>query len=387
MNFLSRDDLTALLEERPGWHVSIFMPMVQWGAETQQNAIRCKTLLRHAEERLLAHGLRPQEAAELLRPVEQLLATRAFWPPDSRGLALFIAPQVFRAYSLPLPVDELVVVTHRFHIKPLLPLISGDGHFFVLALSQKEARLLQATRYSSSAVELQGVPQGVSGALRYEDLERIDHHYPGSQGRAAGGISPLAGHGVGVEDATHEPHDRILRYFHQVDARLQPFLRNQRAPLVLAGVDYLLPVYRRANSYPHLLEGGVTGNPEGLRPEELQEQAWKIVQPHFQRAEEGAAAQYRQLAGTGRAAADISTIITAGYDGRIDTLFVAIGMHQWGVFHAGSRSVEVHQEAMPGDEDLLDLAVIYTLLKSGTVYAVAPDQMPDRTLTAAILRY
>jgi hypothetical protein len=387
MDLLSKDDLGTLLERRPGWHVSMFMPMIQRGAETQQNPIRCKTLLRQVEEQLLANGLRPQEAQDLLQPVQQLLPNRDFWQRQSHGLALFMAPQIFRAYRVPLALDELVVVTHRFHIKPLLPLLSGDGHFFVLGLSQKAVRLLQGTRFSINEVELEGVPQGVDAALRYDDVEKRDHHFPGSQGRPAGGVSPLAGHGVGIEDATHEPNDPILRYFHQVNTGLQAFLRDEHAPLVLAGVEYLLPIYRRANTYPYLLEEGITGNPEGLRPEELQERAWAIVQPHFQQAQEGAAAQYRQLAGTGRANDDTSAIVTAAYDGRIDTLFVAIGVQQWGLFHSDSRTVEAHQEAMAGDEDLLDVAAMYTLLRRGSVYAVAPEQMPEQTPAAAILRY
>lgn len=56
----------------------MFMPMIQRGAETQQNPIRCKTLLRQAEEQLLANGLSPQEAQDLVHPVQQLLANRAF---------------------------------------------------------------------------------------------------------------------------------------------------------------------------------------------------------------------------------------------------------------------------------------------------------------------
>jgi Bacterial archaeo-eukaryotic release factor family 3 len=387
MNLLSRDDLGTLLESRPGWHVSLFMPMIQRGAATQQNPIRCKTLLRRAEEQLLAHGLRPQEAQNLVQPVQQLLANHAFWQRQSHGLGLFLAPQVFLAYRVPLPLEEVVVVAHRFHIKPLLPLLSGDGHFFVLALSQKKVRLLQGTRYSISEVELQGVPQGIAEALRYEDVEKKGHHYPGSQGRPAGGVSPLAGHGVGIEDATHEPHDPILRYFQQVDTGLRAFLRDEHAPLVLAGVEYLLPIYHRANTYPYLLAEGVTGNPEGLRLEAIQERTWAIVQPHFQRAQEEATAQYRHLVGTGRVTGDISAIVTAAYDGRIDTLFVVLGVQQWGLFHSENRTVEFHPEAMAGDEDLLDLTAMYTLLRRGTVYAVAPEQMPDRTPAAAILRY
>jgi hypothetical protein len=387
MDSLSRDDLGTLLEQRPGWHVSMFMPMIQRGAETQQNPIRCKTLLRQAEEQLLANGLRPQEAQELLQPVQQLLPNRDFWQRQSHGLALFMAPQMFRAYRLPLAVDELVMVTHRFHIKPLLPLLSGDGHFFVLGLSQKAVRLLQGTRFSIDEIEVQGVPQGIDEALRYDDIEKRGHHFPGSQGRPSGGVSPLAGHGVGIEDATHEPNDAILRYFQQVNAGLQGFLHDKHAPLVLAGVEYLLPIYRRANTYPYLLEGEITGNPEGLRPEELQERAWAIVQPHFQQAQEDAAARYGQLVGTGRATYEIAAVVTAAFDGRVDTLFVAVGVQQWGIFDGESRTVEIHREALPGDEDLLDVAAMYTLLRGGIVYAVAAEQVPEHTPAAAILRY
>jgi hypothetical protein len=179
----------------------------------------------------------------------------------------------------------------------------------------------------------------------------------------------------------------ILRYFQQVDTGLRAYLRNEHAPLVLAGVEYLLPIFRRANTYAYLLAEGVTGNPEGLRPEALQERAWPLVQPHFQRAQQGAADQYRQLVGTGRASQDISAIVMAAYDGRIDTLFIAIDRQQWGSFHGESRTVEAHQEAVAGDDDLLDVAAMYTLLKRGTIYAVRLDQMPERTPAAAILRY
>jgi release factor family 3 len=387
MDLLSRDDLGTLLETRPGWHVSIFMPMVHRGAETQQNSIRCKTLLRQAEEQLLVNGLRPQEVQDLVQPVQELLANHVFWQRQSHGLALFLAPQIFRAYSVPRPLDELVTVAHRFHSKPLLPLLSGDGHFFVLALSQKEIRLLRGTRYSIEAIELSGVPQGVAEALRYDDIEKKGHHYPGSQGRPAGGVSPLAGHGVGIDDATHEPNDAILRYFQQVDTGLRAFLRDEHAPVVLAGVEFLLPIFRRANTYPYVLEEGLTGNPDGLRPEELQERAWPLVQPHFQRAQQSAADQYHQLVGTGRASGDVGAIVPAAYDGRVDTLFVAVNVQQWGVFRSETREVEVHQEPATGDEDLLDVAASYTLLRRGTVYAVPAEHVPAGTPAAAILRY
>jgi hypothetical protein len=83
------------------------------------------------------------------------------------------------------------------------------------------------------------------------------------------------GHGVGKDDAK----DNILRFFHLLDQGLYALLGKESAPLVLAGVDYLFPIYREANSYPHLMERGIAGNPEGLKGEELHEQGWRIVEP------------------------------------------------------------------------------------------------------------
>jgi len=46
--------------------------------------------------------------------------------------------------------------------------------------------------------------------------------------------------------------------------------------------------------------------------------------------QEGAAAQYRHLLGTGRAISELPAIVMAAYEGRIDTLFVAVGEQRWG---------------------------------------------------------
>jgi hypothetical protein len=47
----------------------------------------------------------------------------------------------------------------------------------------------------------------------------------------------------------------------------------------------------------------------------------------------------------------------------------------------------VHRAPELGDEDLLNVAAVKTLLTGGTVYAVPPDEMPDAASVAAVLRY
>ena len=54
----------------------------------------------------------------------------------------------------------------------------------------------------------------------------------------------------------------------------------------------------------------------------------------------------------------------------------------------GTFLKEVHfEQVAAGDEDLLDLAAIQTLLHDGPVYAVEPEQVPGDGPLAALFRY
>jgi hypothetical protein len=166
MQLLTRQELKTLFEQRGEACVSLYMTTHRAGADVQQDPIRLKNLLREAEVTLNTMGLRSPEAGELLEPAQDLLGDSEFWQHQSEGLALFLSSRSFNAYRLPFEFEELVVVTNRFHVKPLLPLLSGDGRFYVLALSQNEVRLLQGTRYSVDEIELEDVPKSLVEALR-----------------------------------------------------------------------------------------------------------------------------------------------------------------------------------------------------------------------------
>jgi hypothetical protein len=371
MDDFNSAELSGLIVRRDEPAVSVYQPTHRAGAGIQQDPIRYKNLLRSAQERLIESGLRSAEADQLLEPARRLLDDEVFWQHQSDGLALFASNSIFRYYRVPFQFEELVVVTDRFHIKPLIRLLSEDGRFYILALSGKQVRLMLGTRHSVSEMDLEEVPQGLAEALRFDDPERQLQFHTASRGSSA------IFHGQGdVFDAKRHKKD-LLRYFQQVDRGLHELLRQREEPLVLAAVDYLIPIYREANTYPNLLEEGITGNPDLLNARELHERAWSLVEPHFERAREKKLARYRELQGTGLTAREIDEIVPAAYHGRIDTLFVATGVQRWGRYDEGQGGVVTHEEPEPGDEDLLDLAAVQTLVHSGEVYAVGTEQIPD----------
>jgi len=383
MRIFTRDELRTLTAAPQAPCLSIYMPTHRLPTENQQDRTRLKNLIRQAQESLQAYGLRPAEAESFLEPVANLLGAIPFWKDKRDGLALFISPGRFRLYQLPTAFEPLVVVAHRFHLKPLLTFLGGD-EFFVLALSQNAVRLFEGSRFGLSAIDdLEGVPKSLADALKYDELVKQVQFRTGIGVGGARGERAAMFHGQSADDAK----DRILRYFRQIDQGLQDFLREEQAPLVLAGVEYLLPIYKEVNTYQHLLSEGVTGNPEGVSPEDLHRQTWALVEPYFKREQEKAAARYRQLAGTGRTANDPREIVPAAYHGRVECLFVAVGRQQWGDYDPGTNQVSVHPEAQPGSFDILDLAAIQTLLHGGAVYAVEPAEVPEEALLAAIFRY
>jgi hypothetical protein len=383
MSLLIQGELKKLIEERGMCCLSIYMPTHRTAPESKQDPIRFKNILREAEQRLKTNGLCVADTRRLLKPAKSLLKNSIFWQYQTDGLAVFISPDFFHLYHFPIVFQELLVITDRFHLKPLLSVFSHDGQFYVLALSQNEVRLFQCTRSSCHQVELEGVPRNLAETLKYDVPEKqLQFHTrtpPGTGQRAA----MFHGHGAGIDDAKVN----VLRYFNEIDHGLQNLLREEKAPVVLAGVEYLLPIYKEANTFLNLMEKGITGNPEGVKPQDLHKQAWEIVEPYFLKTQEKAAERYRQFVGSERASKDLKVIVPAAYEGRVDLLFVAVGIQYWGSFHPHTHAVDLHQEAEPGDEDLLDFAAIHTLLHGGIVFAVEPQEVPDEASIAALFRY
>jgi len=356
------------------------MPMHRSGPETQQDPIRFKNLLREAEERLIAQGLAAPEAKELLESAQKLLQGDLFHQYQSDGLAMFLSAEMFRYYLLPFVFKALVIVTDRFHIRPLLPLLSGDGRYYILALSQNKVRLLQGTHYSVNEVPLADVPKNLAETLKDDDSWKGLQMHSGISG-GKGKLSAIT-HGSEVDSK-----ENIQRYFRRIDKGLHELVRDERVPLVLAGVDYLHPIYKEVNTYPHLIEDGIGGNPERLSAKELHAQAWTVVRPYFQKVQQEAVDQYKQFISSGRTSNRVRKIIPAAYHGQIELLFVVPDFQQWGTFDPGTDELHLHKKEKTGDEDLLESAAIQTLLNGGTVYVVDPEKMSDTESLAAVFRY
>jgi hypothetical protein len=302
-----------------------------------------------------------------------------FWEYQEDGLAVFVSPRATKSYRLPVSFDEAVVVADAFWVKPLWPLLTGNGLFYVLALSRNAVRLLWADRFRAGEIDLPpDLPTSLAAALWYDDPEKQFTSHAAS--RAGRGRVVAQFHGHGTPDELNE--EKMAIFLRTVDGGVRHLIDAQ-APLVLAGVSEVKAIYRGITRHPTVVEGSIEGNPDRMSLHELWERASSIMAPLLAGARRSDEAAF--LAAGDKAAATVPEVVTAATAGRVESLFLPTGIEVWG--RAEELRVEVHDSRQPGDRDLLDLAGAAVWLRGGTVHAVAAEEVPGGGPVAATLRY
>ncbi|HUP75200.1 MAG TPA: hypothetical protein VM282_19305 [Acidimicrobiales bacterium] len=355
--------------------VSLYLPTHRAGADVGQDPVRLRNLLATAERELASLDTDRRDVDELLMPARNLLDDPDFWRFQADGLALFLAPGVFRLFRAVLAFDELAVVSTQFHVRPLLPLLSGDEAFWLLALSQNVVRLFHCSRHTITPTDTGDTPTSIAEALAHEDPEKQ------LQVRSSGatGTGQFHGHGGGGEADKAE----LERYFRAVDRGLAGIL-DADAPLIVASVGYYGPIYRSVSAHPHIVEDVVAGSPDELSANELHARAWPLIEREFDARRERLQDRYAQNRANDRTAEGLADVRAAATEGRIAMLLVPRAEHRWATTgdYAAPR-----EPRHPGDLDLLNDIALRVLRTGGEVVVVADDEMPGGVVIAAILRF
>ena len=382
---LERDRLEALARERGEGLVTLHLPTHRFGPQTQGGPIRLKNLIAEAANRCLERGCEATVTQATLEPARELLQDADFWQHQGGGLSLLLSERRSRLFRLPTTVEELAYVGDRYCVRPLLPAVTTSQLFFVLALSQKSVRLVVCTRTGAREVDLEDIPQSLEDVVGY-DWEQRSLQFHTSAPRTGGGARPAVFHGQG--GGSEESKDEVERFLRRVDDGLGRLLQGHSAPLVVAAVDFLIPIFHRVSRYGQIVEGGVEGNPEHTSLEELHARALELATPVLDRLQHERLERLEELTGTDRVVSGIDDVLRAALDARVETLFLRSRSTAWGRFDDASREVVTHEQRRSGDDDLYDLALGYALASGADTFAI--DEGLGRSgdvSIAALLRF
>lgn len=376
----AKDLKTILAAEGPCLSAYISLSIAPPNQSAKTNALEWKETLRALEPKVHQYGSVARELLESIRDWDGILQGQQ---PQGRSIAVLRSPDVFQVTWIEEPVKSRAELGPHFYIRPLLPDLTRDKTFYILALSQKNVRLLRCTARTSEEVPFP--PHIAASYDAYMNTEKPDHL---TEGRAAPG--PGVGSSKGVMftvSSEREDKDEYLAHFYrQIDHGVEEVLRGKNEPVVLAGVEYELALYRSFNSNLHLAQESVQGAPNGLKSGEMHARALDAMSRCHEKKVDEALAQYNHKVGAG-ASNRLKDVVTAAHDGRVLTLLVSDSLETTGVFDESTHTVKGRETGSSEDEDLINDAAVQAILHAGQVFVVPNGKMPNGAPLAAIFRF
>ena len=360
------------------------MPTHPKGKEVRQDPIRLKNLLADARSKLMAAGTPEADADTILEPATALLEDRDFWQHQGTGLALFINEKQLSEYRVPLTLEERVVVGRKFHVRPLLPILSADGHFSVLTVTADKAALFSASRFELVEEKTAGLPERASVENDYENP--VQASPPARPNVGTANIPNAQVYGDSPPDFRKA---RLLEYVADVAKAVDSRLAADPQPLVLIADAEVGGHFQQASNLGQLLAGAVETNPNGLDASALHHLAYPRVKERLDSGRVEALANAAELLGRGdtTATSRLADVVRASHQGRISTLLLNDGEPVWGRYDSDADNLETGPEFEASGEDLLGIAAMKTLQNGGEVHVMSPDELPKEAEAVALLRY
>lgn len=383
MKKITKNDLKELATVHGLNCLSLFIPTHTKGDKDFRtaDALLLKNELKELKRKLLTRGMTEAEISDLVSPIEQLVVDTEFWSHQSGGLALFISDNVFRKFELPLQFEPGHYVSTGFYILPLFAAIAPLDEFFLLTLETDEVRL-----YKGSFEDLQKVdaseftPSGIEEVIG-TDYEQRSLQFKSQQ--PGNGYSVYYGHGTDDDNKTE-----IKKYLREVVKGIEKLLKDNKAPMVVAGPDELFSMYREVNTFSHLYERHISCKPKLMDLSFLHNKALDVLEPYYNKTRTDKTEAFRQLSGTPKTSNNIDEIVPAAIHGKIDTLFLLKNKDNFGLYDAQSDKVEYKEDAGMVEVSLFNLVAKEAFLHGANVYLVEREEMPDGfSIINALYRY
>lgn len=345
------DDL--LLTRSPG-SISIYLPVRREGGDTRADRTRLDNLVAEGLAAVRDAALwSVTDHADIAETLTSLLADDDFWARQADSLALFADARSVRTFRLPNRLSELVTVSDRFHVKPLMRAVTFPQAAHLLVLAAGSVRLLEIS------------PDEAPVEVRLDDLPR---------------------------DAWDPRSNKVVmarerNYVRQIEQAVRGVVNGSGLPLILAATETIAAAYRRVNTAPGLVADRIAGNPEESTDAELAAAARTILDEVYLRQLADLLELFDERVPQGRVAIDVAEIGRLATMGAVDTLVFDMDAHVPGQVEEHSGEVRFASADDISTYGVIDEIARRVHLMNGRVLAVRADDVPGGGPVAAVLRY
>lgn len=363
--------------------ITLLLPPYRPGEPSETAAALLKVELQRAAKELSGRKIAEPLIAALLEPLYQLSEDKSSLTGSHLDRVIFRSQRLFRQFALPVPASpsRLSTVGDCFWIRPILPALALPEHIYVLEITKKAVTLLGCGFTEVTQVELpKGTPKTLDEALGF----KAPDHELVNRSPAGPSVGTMRGVQFGTGSGRETQHTYLHDFYRAIDRGVKELLGFEtQAPLILAGVDEDVTMYRSVNTYRNLSGQGIHGSPGAqMTPERILRQVHDITLFELQQRAALEMSESKERLAPARFSTDLESIFRAAAGGSVSHLYLdEIGQHM-GDFD-GKR---FGGHANWRNEDLLNVAAVETLLHGGAVYSL-PSHLMGGPVAAAALRY
>jgi hypothetical protein len=364
----SWQEFKKLIDLRDDVCVSIYLKTTPLSHESDASRIALKNAIKVVRTQMEAAQIPVDRQSAVLQRIETLTGEYQFWQFQANSLGILATPGSLRWFRLANHLKPTVHVADRFHLKPFLRAVMLPQMAFVLALSQKNVKLVQVfADLPAAEIPVEGLPPRVAG--------EVDKSTP--EGRA---------NDDSIHEAEHQ--NRLLeKYATQIDTALRPVLRDAEMPLILAATGRVADVYRSINTYQHLAPVGIETSPDRVSEAELASAARPILDRIYRSEIEDYHSLFHLRAGQSRTATHLEAVARASTAGAVELLLVDIDAMVEGTIDQASGAITLADKPGPSTYDVIDEIVSRAISTGARVRGVRADELFGEGPVIAILRY
>lgn len=357
----------ALNQTRSDACVSIYLKTTPLTQDIGQARTNLGNLTRTAVTQLEEAGLAKRRIWQLEEHLGILMEDDDFWEHQASSLAILLTPERIHTFRLANDLNDMVEVSDRFHLKPLLRAATFAHVAYVLAVSENDVRLVEMSAdLPAREIKVPNMPKDAASAVGKKSINES-----GSGRRLQG----LEGQKV-----------RLGQYIRKIDAALRPVLQGSNTPIILASTLPVDALLRSLTTLP-LLEQTIETSPDRMTPAELAEAARPILDAKYDSQIKAFRASFDERTGQSRTTTDVADASRAATFGGIDTLLVDFDSVVIGTVDDENGAVTFADQHGAASYGIVDEIAGRALRSGAHVMAVRKADIPGGKDLAAILRY
>ena len=364
----TRAQIDKLVGYRGGPAVSIYMRTTPVTQDAKAEQIELKNLLKVAIAELEEAETPKRAIWPIQEGIEALIEDDEFWTEQANSLAIFATAEGIQTFRLPNKLTNMVEVSDRFHLKPILRSVTFPHHAYILAIGVGAVRLVEVSSdLPPHVVSVPGLPRDYGQALGKRSHIERDGDMRSGEGSSENAL--------------------LTRYSRVVDQALRPVLAGQDHPLIIAAAEPLASVFRTVSSYHHIPAQVIAGSPDDTSDHVLATAARSILDEVYAEQIRALGELFAEREAQGRATTDVAHAARAATYGAVDTLIVDMDSVVSGSVADEDGAVTFDEKADAINYGVVDEITRRVLQAGGRVVSARRADVPGGGELAALLRY